>query len=224
MRFRLQRCPKLPSKIVVHIFAKTLHIFNHQNKFFAQQVRGLQHRGAYAISKRFFAPSLDQIGMRFLQFLGKFGIVFCALLRKIKQCFKPEVGKIEYLVTFLHEPNRQKPLGKRVVRVQFCSDPRQEHGLALTARRHDQDMLARRRIHVAAENVEHDAKFALPDHELVDYFLIGLKCAWIKRADCTTGKLVHCDFICLAKGRSSRAMWWSRKRVLMALTLVQQNG
>ena len=99
--------------------------------------------------------------------------------------------------------------GKRGGGAQFRGDARQQHRFPPATRGDNQDVLARRRIDVPAENLKHDAKLAVPHHELRDHLLVGLEGPRIELANLALGQGVHRAVL---DSGSTRGLWWSRKR------------
>ena len=134
-----------------------------------------------------FAPPAAQVGMRRPQFPRELGMACGAFPGEMEQRFEPEIGQIEDLLALLHEPDRQQRFGKDGVGAQFRGDARQQHGFPPATRGDNQDVLARRRIDVTAENLKHDAKLAVPYHELRDHLLVGLEGPRIELANLALG-------------------------------------
>ena len=104
---RLQGSSELPAEIVVYVFAQCLQVLDHENELPSQPIRRFEDGGTSALFKVFPAPLGGQVAVRILQFAGQFSTVPLAFSREVEQRFHPEIGKIEYLVAFFHEPKRQ---------------------------------------------------------------------------------------------------------------------
>ena len=143
-RLGRQRVAQLPAKIVIHIFAERLQIFDHENEFFPQPIRRVQNSIKNPIRERLLAPAIGQIGMRLSQLPREIGIVPNTLPRKVEQGIEPKIGDIEYLLTLFHKSNRQKTLGKFLIGIQLRRNPREQHSLSLPPRCDHQNMLVQR--------------------------------------------------------------------------------
>ena len=180
---RLQRLAELPSEIFIHVSAQGLQVLDHQDNLPSQPIGRIQGSRASVIFQLLPAPPGRQIGVRIPELLRSFRIGLANLPCEVEQRFEPEVAQIEDLLALLHEPDRQQLFRELPVGAQLRSNARQQHGFSASARRHEQDVLARWRSDVSTEDFEHDAEFVLSDHELPDQFFIGLKRPGIELAD-----------------------------------------
>ena len=155
-RLRLQRLAKLPAEIIADAAAEGLQVLDHEDDPSAQPIRGLQKGGARTLLDVRVTPPCGQIGVRRQEFPGELRIAGRVRVGEVEQRFEPEVGEGGDLLALFHEPHGKQTLGECVVGPELCGDAGQQHGLSSTARPDDQHVLARRRIGIAADDLQHE--------------------------------------------------------------------
>ena len=190
-----------------------MQVFDHQDDLLSQPIDGFQGGSASALFQLLPAPPGRQIGVCVPELFRTFGIALANLPCEVEQRFEPEVAHVEDFLAFFHEPDRQQPFGELLVGAQLRGNARQQHGFPAPARRHEQDVLARRRPDVSTEDFEHDAELASSDRELPDHFIIGLEDSRVEFAERRFRRYVHRTTPRPgSEKRLSRDVWWSRKR------------
>ena len=144
---------------------------------------GAQHRGTGVITQPLLAPATGQRRVCLPKLPRQISVKTLALPGEMEQRLEPEVGDAGNLLTLFHEPNRQQASGKLVVGPYLRGDASQKHGLSPSARTDNEDVLARCRLSVPAQDFEHHAAFVVANHELVDDVLVGLEYTGICLAD-----------------------------------------
>ena len=170
--FRLQRLAKLPAEVLVNVAAQSLQVLDHEDKPLAQSIRRLQNGSARMSLNVRVTPPSGQIGVRLEKFPGELRLAGRVRMGEVEQRFEPEVGQCGNLMALFHEPDRKQMLGECVVGPQLRADAGQQHGFSSTAWRDDQHVLARRRIDIAAYDLQYEVELQLPDHELSDHLVI----------------------------------------------------
>ena len=87
-------------------------------------------------------PLCRQSSMHLLQLPRELAILCYVCPGQMEQRFEPEIGQTEYLLTLLHEADRQQPFGKRMVDAEFGGYSGQQHCLSSTTRGDKQNVLA----------------------------------------------------------------------------------
>ena len=189
---RLKLLAQLPAEIVIRVGAQRLQVLDHERKLLSQAVRRFQDGCAGALfEQKIPARPRGQGAVRLAQFPRKSGIAGGELAGKVKQRFEPEIGRIEDLRVLFHEPHRKQPFGKLVVRAQFRGGAGQQHRFPAAAGRNEENVPARRRIDVPAQNLHHEAELLFAHHELPLHLRIGLQRSRIELADSPSGRFVH---------------------------------
>ena len=189
---RLKLFAQLPTEIVVRVGAQRLQVLDHEHKLLSQPVRRFQDGCAGALfEQKIPARPRGQSAVRLAQFPRKSGIAGGEFTGKVKQRFKPEIGRIEDLRVLFHEPHRKQPFRKSLVRAQFRGGAGQQHRFPAAAGRNEQNVPARRRTDIAAQNLHHEAELALAHHELPLHLRIGLQRSRIELADLPRRRFVH---------------------------------
>ena len=190
-RLRLQRLAKPPAEIIADVAAQGLQVLDHEDDPPVQPIGRLEKGGARTLLDVRVPPPGGQVGVGREELPGELRIAGRVRAGEVEQRFEPEVGEGGDLLALFHEPHGKQTLREGVVGPQLRADPSQQHGFSSTARPDDQHVLARRRIGIAAYDLQHEVELSLPDHELSDDLVIRLERARIELADRPIECVVH---------------------------------
>ena len=141
-RLGLESATELPSEVFIYIAAERLQVLDYQHQLHADALGHVQNGRACEVPNGSLAPAFRQFVVRFLQLPRRVGISCLRLPCQMKQGLQPKVGYIEYFVVLLHEPYRQEDTREFFVGPQFRRHPGEQHGLAPTTGRDNENMLA----------------------------------------------------------------------------------